>query len=455
MHRPTLVFSLVLLLLAAAIVPEALGKPSELERKVDAYIEPLLRTNNFAGVVWVDRRGQTVFAKGYGLAAIEQRVAHTPDTRFQVASLSKPFTAAAVLILAERGKIDLQAPLSRILPGYPQGDRLTVHHLLAHRSGIPNINDLPEYEALQLSAQTPESLVAAFSSLPLGFAPGEKYEYSNSNYNLLALIIEKVSGHPYGAFVDTEILRPLGLAATGHRGGMTAIVPDLANGYAPRGSLALERASYLDWTAKTGNGSLYSTAGDLIRFARAIHGPKLLSEKSRTMTFQAHSPNVGYGWFLTQANGKPLHHINGRSPGWAAQLDHYIDEDLTVVVLSNVYSSVTTSIARGVGAHAMGTPVQPMPALRSGPLKPEELQPLLGTYRFGADYYIPNSTVTIVEQGGQIQAEYSSGYPPSAYIAITPTKFIVRPFWMPAEFVIGPDGRASELVLDGFRGRRE
>lgn len=435
-------------------VARAEAPTDELSVEVGTYVEPLVRTNNFAGVIVIAEAGEIRLARGFGYANVEQQVANLPETRFQIASISKPFTSAAILLLAERGKLDLQAPLSVILPGYPHGDELTVHHLLSHRSGIPNINDFPEYEQIQMKAHTTEELVAYFRDKPLEFAPGERFDYSNSNYNLLAHIIERVSGQSYGEFLGSELLRPLSLSDTGHRARMTDIIAGLASGYAPEGPIGLQRGQHLDWTVKTGNGSLYSSAHDLVRFVRAVHGSQFLSAASRSALFTQHSQNVGYGWFVTEANGKQIHHINGRSPGWSAQLDHYVDEDVTVVVLSNTYSAVTTPIARAVGAIYYGQQPKPMPALKSQPLSDVEADRLTGTYRFGPDYYIPDSIVTITSKAGYIQAEYPSDYPASPYVPISPTKFIVRPFWMPAEFVIGPDGKAAELVLDGFKGLR-
>lgn len=425
-----------------------------LDEKIASYVAPLVQTNNFAGVILVAERGEVRIARGFGYADVEQRVPSTPGTRYQIASLSKPFTSAAILLLAERGALDLNAPLSKVLPDYPNGEKLTIHHLLSHRSGIPNINEFPEYDEIQLKPHSTAELVSYFKDKPLGFTPGAKHEYSNSNYNLLAHVIERVSGQSYGEFINREILEPLGLRETGHRGRMSDIILGLADGYAPEGPLGLQRSQYLDWTVKTGNGSLYSSAHDLVRFVRAVHGDKLLRAESRSALFTKHNPNAGYGWFLTEANGKEIHHVNGRSPGWAAQLDHYVKEDVTVVVLSNTYNSVTTPVARGVGAIYFGLPPNPLPALRPEPLTSAEAARLVGTYKFGPDYYVPNSTVTITTKNGHIQAEYPSGYPASPYVPISSTRFIVRPFWMPAEFIIGSEGRAVELVLDGFRGAR-
>jgi CubicO group peptidase (beta-lactamase class C family) len=442
-----------LVLCVSPAVATAAATPT-LAQQVDAYVAPLVRTNNFSGVVLVDRGGDTVLARSYGAASLEYGIDNAVDTRFQIASLSKPFTSAAILRLVDQGKLDLQAPLAAVLPDYPGGDRLTLHHLLSHRSGIPNINDFPEYETMQATPHTTAELVAVFRDRPLEMAPGADYSYSNSNYNLLAHVVERVSGTPYGDFLEREFLAPLVLRDTGHHGRMTDVVPRLATGYAPRGAQALERAAYVDWSNKTGNGSLYSTANDLVTFTRAVHRD-LLAPASRDRLFEPHSENAGYGWFLSEANGRAVHHVNGRSPGWAAQLDHYVADDVTVVVLSNIYSSVTTPIARAVGAMVFDAPVTPLTAVRSEPLSAGEIGALTGTYRFGPDYYVPDSAITIVERDGRIEAEYSTGYTPSGYIPVSATEFIVRPFWSSAKFVLGDDGRATALVIDGFTGHRE
>ncbi|MDQ3143372.1 MAG: beta-lactamase family protein, partial [Pseudomonadota bacterium] len=317
--------------------PAAARTGTGLERAIDGCLAPLLRTNNFSGVVLVAKDDVILFQKGYGRANVEHGVANRPSTIFQIASVSKPFTAAAVLLLAEQGKLGLKAPLSAILPGYPRGDRLTIHHLLSHTSGIPNINDFDEYADAQRRPQTTDSLVALFRDRPLEFGPGERFSYSNSNYNLLAHIIEKVSGESFGNYLARAIFSPLGLSHTGHPRSAAEIVPGIASGYAPVGSLGLERAAFLDWSVKTGNGSLYSDAAGVMRFMRAVHRGKLLNKQSIVASFTPHTPNVGYGWFVTQANKRDIHHINGRSPGFAAQADYYVASGVTVIVLSNTY----------------------------------------------------------------------------------------------------------------------
>ena len=429
------------------------SRGSALEHEVDAYLRPLLRTNNFSGVILAKRGDQLLLHKGYGLANIEHDVPNGPTTVFQIASVSKPFTSAAIMLLQEDGMLDVRAPLARVLPKYPNGQKLTIHHLLTHTSGIPNINDFPEYEALQVKPHSTSELVAHFRDKPLEFEPGARYSYSNSNYNLLANVIEKVSGLSYGEFLKLRIFDRLGLRNIGHHASAREIIPGLADGYAPAGAVGLERAAYIDWTVKTGNGSLYSDAAAVARFIRAVHTGRILSDTSRSATFTKHTPNAGYGWFLTQANDREIHHANGRSPGYAAQADYYVADDVTIVVLSNTYVSVTTDIARAVGALVFGLRPQPMPAIKSDPLRPEQIERLTGNYQFGPDYYVPNALITVSSREGHLEAMVGESGPYS-FVQISPTSFLIRSFWVPAEFALGEDGRASQLTIDGRKGTK-
>ena len=439
-------------MLTALLAQPARSEQPGIAQKVDAYLQPLLRTNNFSGVVLVAEADRIVFQKGYGHASIEHQVPNSPATVFQIASVSKPFTSAAIMLLKEQGKIDLHAPLTAVLPGYPSGNRLTIHHLLSHTSGIPNINGFDDYDDIQRRSQTPESLVALFKDKPLEFEPGARYSYSNSNYNLLALIIEKVSGRAYGSFVAEAITDKLDLRQTGHHGSAAQIVPHSAAGYAPAGATGLERATYIDWSVKTGNGSLYSDAAGVARFMYAVHAGKLLEPASLAASFTPHTPNVGYGWFLTKANNREIHHINGRSPGFAAQADHYVKDGVSVVVLSNTYVSVTTDLARAIGALYFGEPVKPMPALKPDKLTAAQIAALAGEYKFGPDYYVPNALMAVRANDGQLETAVGEYVFP--LVQISASKFLMRSFWIPADFTIGADGTATELVIDGRKGVR-
>jgi CubicO group peptidase (beta-lactamase class C family) len=430
----------------------ASAAPTSIERQVDRYLAPLLSTNNFSGTVLVAQGDKIVLTKGYGRANVEHNVGNSPATVFQIASVSKPFTAAAVMLLSEQGKVDLKAPLTTILPDFPGAAKLTLHHLLTHTSGIPNINDFDDYDEIQRRPHTPEQLVAYFKDKPLEFQPGARYGYSNSNYNLLALIIEKVSGQDYGSFLANQIFNKLSLARTGHHGSAAQIIPSAASGYAPAGATGLERASYLDWSVKTGNGSLYSDAAGVARFLHSVHAGRLLAPASVSASFTPHTPNVGYGWFLAKANKREIHHVNGRSPGFAAQADYYVKDGVSIVVLANTYVSVATEIARAVGAMYFGEPVKPMPALKPDRLQPSHVAALVGKYQFGDDYYVPNALMTVRARDGFLETAVGDYVFP--LIQINPSRFLMRSFWIAADFTVSADGKATELVIDGRKGVR-
>jgi CubicO group peptidase (beta-lactamase class C family) len=227
-------------------------KTKSIEAEVDAYVKPYLEMGGFSGSILIAKGGKILLKKGYGMANYELGVPNTPDTKFHIASVSKPFTAAAVMLLQERGLLSVSDPLTKFISDYPKGDKITVHHLLTHTSGIPNVNNYPDYDAKSKFPQTPASLVEMFKNKPLIMQPGDQYNYSNSNYNLLAYIIEKVSGKSYGEFLKENIFQPLAMKDTGHDGQAETLLKNRASGYVPVGVSGFENAPYLDWTSKTG-----------------------------------------------------------------------------------------------------------------------------------------------------------------------------------------------------------
>src|SRR5262245_16928560 len=207
------------------------GQGRDLERRVDDYLTPYVKGKNFVGAVLIAEGDRVVVNRAYGEASYELRVPNSPATRFHIASISKPFTAAAILILEQRGLLRVSDPVSRFLPDFPNGQKITLQHLLTHTSGITNVNNLPEYATASRFPQTPASLIELFKSRPLEFEPGAKYEYSNSNYNILAFVIEQVSHKAYGQFLNETIFAPVGLRDTGHDGDASEVIANAASGY--------------------------------------------------------------------------------------------------------------------------------------------------------------------------------------------------------------------------------
>ena len=194
------------------------------------------------------------------------------NTVFHIGSLSKSFTAAAILLLEQRGLLTTEDPLSKYIPDYPLGNKITIHHVLSHTSGITEINDLPEYVTASLQQQTPATSIELFKNKPLEFLPGESYQYSNSNYAILAFIIEQLSKKSFGVFMKENIFSPLGMDHTIHRANMGQVINKLAEGYVADGNFGLLKAPYLDWSSKTGSGSVVSTVNDLEKWNAALLG---------------------------------------------------------------------------------------------------------------------------------------------------------------------------------------
>ena len=284
---------------------------------IDARVKEYVDAGLFSGVVLVSKGDAVVYEKAFGFADRTFKVPNTINTKFHIASVSKPITAAAVLLLAERGKLSLDDHVSKFVPDLPDGDRITIEELLTHYSGLADASSTPEYNDWARFPQTPASLVEKLAKMPMRSEPGTKYSYSNSNYHLLALIIEKASGRSYGDFLDENIFKPLGMTGTAHHGDEKTIVDGLATGYLPKDADAFEKPPYFDWTAKTGNGSLYTTAGDLLKFHRALQQGKLLKPETVTASygFGRQDRSVGMFWFRREQNGHRSVYVGGSSPG--------------------------------------------------------------------------------------------------------------------------------------------
>ena len=224
----------------------------EIASRIQAYLQPFSETGNMIGTVLVARGGRILFRQSYGMANYELGVPNSSVTRYHIASVSKPFTAAAILQLQEQGHLSVSDKVSKYVPGFSNGERITLDHLLTHSSGIPDINGIDGIDTFERSPHTLEQLVAKFASLPLEFAPGSKQSYSNSNYNLLALILEKVSGESYEDYLRRHIFEPAGMKDSGVDDDASRLIPNAASGYNPAGISGFENASYLDWSNKTG-----------------------------------------------------------------------------------------------------------------------------------------------------------------------------------------------------------
>lgn len=270
--------------------------------KIDALIKQYVANRQFNGTVLVAEQGKVIFKKGYGMANMEWAIPNTPDTKFRLGSITKQFTSMLIMQLVEKGKIKLDGKVTDYLPDYPKatGDKVTIHHLLTHTSGIPSYTGFPGFfEKMSRDPYTPDAFVKKFSDMPLEFEPGSTFSYDNSGYFLLGVIIEKVTGKSYADVLQENILKPLQLLNTGYDLA-DPIIPKRASGYEKRGG-SYVNAPYLDMTIPYAAGSMYSTVDDLYRWDQALYTEKLLSAKSKTVMFTPFLSHYAYGWGVSKA----------------------------------------------------------------------------------------------------------------------------------------------------------
>jgi CubicO group peptidase (beta-lactamase class C family) len=291
----------VCFLVLSAINVSAQDKAKQIEQLLNKYNE----YGQFNGSALVSENGKIIFKKGFGQANMEWNIPNQPDTKFRLGSISKQFTAFLIVKLAEEGKLKLDVPITTYLPDYPKenGDKITVHHLLTHTSGIPNYTSAPNFlKEKSRNPATPEEFVKTFNKLPLDFKPGEKFSYSNSGYFLMGYIIEKITGKTYEQYLQETILTPLKMANTGFDHS-EVILKNRAAGYEKHGK-EFVNSSFIDMSIPYAAGSLYSTVEDLYLWDQALYTTKLLSEKSMESLFKSYisfgDESYGYGWFLSE-----------------------------------------------------------------------------------------------------------------------------------------------------------
>lgn len=306
---------------------------------VDDLVRSRMKERNIPGVaIAVVKNGKVVKQKGYGLASVEFDQPVTTDTVFEIGSVSKQMTAAAIMLLAEDGKVSLDENISKYLPNTPDAWKdVTVRHLLTHTSGIKSYTSLTGFE---LSRRVKiDGFIKQLSPYPLEFTPGEKNIYSNSGYNLLAYIIETQSGKSYMEFMRERIFAPLGMTRTGDRD-PKFIIPLRANGY----EWEVDRLSGRDsgLTDLMGAGSITSTIEDLVKWENALRGNRFLKPESKHAVWTQFTFNdgklspYGFGWRISDVRGHKLIGHTGQTAGFGAAIFRYVDSGVTVIVLSNL-----------------------------------------------------------------------------------------------------------------------
>lgn len=362
------------LLLAAA--------PSE--QRIPQLLERHYPANEPGAVVLVEQDGKTLLRRAYGLADVELQTPLRPEHLLKVGSISKQFTSVAVLKLVHAGKLALDDKAAKHLPGFPHD--VTIEQLLTHTSGVTEYTAIPEYHAALRQDATVDEIVGLIRARPLAFAPGTKYQYTNSAYFLLGAIVEKASGVTLSEFLRREVLEPQGLAST-RVDALEEIIPNRARGYQRAGG-KIRNATLYSPTRAFSVGWLLSTVDDLSKWNRAPHDGKVLPAALRTRAFtSARLPdgtltNYGLGWFVNMLEGARVIEHGGDIPGFSSHVLSIPEQKIFVAVLSNDahHEPRAEFVATQIATFLLGKPWDPAAVA----LDDDALNAFTGTYRNAA-----------------------------------------------------------------------
>lgn len=352
--------------LSSAQLP-AQSTPAQLETSIDQLFAEHFKPDAPGAAVLVAQKGKIIYHKAFGMAHLELNVPLRTDHVFRIGSITKQFTAAAILRLAETGKLSLQDELTRFLPDYPtHGKKITVEHLLTHTSGIKSYTGMKEWdEQTHRKDFTPEELVAYFKDQPMDFDPGAEYRYNNSGYILLGYIIEKVSGKTYAEYIREQFFQPLGMKNS-YYGDTQPLIKNRASGYSQadnEGTYA--NAAFLSMTQPYAAGSLLSTVEDLWIWTRALHGGKVLQPESLKKATTSYvlsngtATNYGYGLQLGNLLGSPTVEHSGGIHGFLSDLLYLPKEEVCVAILTNCDCEPPRELSPRIAALLTGKTYQP------------------------------------------------------------------------------------------------
>jgi len=330
-----LTFSELLCFFALALTPIDNQQLLDKSGQVDNLFASTIKPDAPGAAVVVIHDGKILHKKGYGLANLELEVPVTPKTKFRLCSLSKQFTAMAIMQLHDKGLLNIDDPVIKYLPDYTKWEKVTIRHLLNHTSGITSF---PKPKSWQ-EPYTFEKMIETFKDEPLEFNPGDRFSYSNNGYDIMGYLIEKVTGKTYEAYMRENIFQPLGMMDSGCDY-CTPIIKNRASGYAFKDDKP-ENPYFYDASLLIASGGLYSTVEDMYLWDQALYTEKLVKASTLEQAFMPGKlndgslTNYGFGWMLHDYCGlRELDHLGGQ-PGFSTYIGRYIDQRFSVIILSN------------------------------------------------------------------------------------------------------------------------
>ena len=423
------------------------------DKLADALFAHFIMTNNPGAAVLVAQNGKVLFERGYGLAEVARGIPFSPQTKSRIGSITKQFTAAAILKLQEQGKLTVEDKLSKYFPDFPRGNEVTLRHLLTHTSGIRSYTDKPGFIEKVCAPIKPDDLIQSFKNDPFDFDPGKQWHYDNSGYFLLGHIVEKVSGQSYGEFLRKSFFEPLGMRSTGVYHGGIALEQE-ALGYSFDNDDTFTNALNWDMSWAGGAGALYSTVEDLFRWNEGIFGGKVLKQVSLqaawtpVQTDENKKDNsgdgYGYGWAISQLRGAEEISHGGGLNGFSSFLMRLPRENFTVAVLANALPGGPgvdpTRLARLVAQFYLWEQLGPRSTYKANAaVLPSAFDALVGRYDYGL------GIMTVTKEGNHLYAQLAQ-QPRMEIFPKSETEFFWKAVDAQVTFVKDSSGMVTKAV---------
>ncbi len=342
-----------LLLVLIIFLISNLSFSQSLESKIESIIQTEFNNpNGPGGAFLVSESGKIIYKKAFGLANLELGVEMTSDNVFQIGSMTKQFTAVAILMLEEQGKLSVDDPISEFIPDYPNGNNITVSHLLTHTSGIKDFTKMKTISKIAQKEMTPKDMVDFFKEEPVDFSPGEKFQYNNSGYVVLGYLIELTSGEKYEDFIQKNIFDKIGMENSFYASDQK-VIKNRAYGYHQK-TYGFINKTVIDFSVPFSSGSLMSTLNDMQKWQSALNQNLLLQSENLIKAFTRQSLSngekieYGYGWHLKNEEGIPTIEHGGSIFGFKSMGVYIPSKDIYVLGLSNCDCHSPTQIVRDI-----------------------------------------------------------------------------------------------------------
>ncbi|MEM6264939.1 MAG: serine hydrolase domain-containing protein [Bacteroidota bacterium] len=426
-------------------------QPDSISQKLDAYLDAHVANNQFNGNVLISKGDSVVYFRSLGMADRAFGIPNDDSTKFLIGSITKPFTAYGILLLAQQGKLSLKDRLSTYFPDFPHADRITIEQLLTHRSGLTDYHAFPDWKAKSKGDITPQQTLDQVAEKPLIFEPGSKFSYTNTGYIFLGLIIEQVSGRSFEAFMQQEVIIPLGLKYTGVASN-EQVIPHLAEGYTtnPRET---QKADYINYRQPYASGNMYSTPWDLWKFTQAVMNHTLLPSETTERIFN--NSVYGYGWGIRTFDRVKAYGHHGGMNGFTGSITFLPEEAYFICFLTNDDNTPNYTLSEDLVSMVMNKPVAlPLPE-KLIPLTPDMKHLVVGKYHKGTidedsecNLIRERDFLTVSEENNKLYLQ-ETGQPRHELFPIDSNRYALTLLEFHAVFCDVDSGRSQTLKFEG------